>query len=57
MRLRCSEADIHRAQIAATIEASYPSLGKQNAAGLLFYKSGEEKELVEFTTRVSDTTF
>ncbi|KAI9638366.1 26S proteasome non-ATPase regulatory subunit 8 [Dioszegia hungarica] len=39
-----------RAQIAATIEASYPSLGKQNASGLLFFKSGEEKDLIEFTS-------
>ncbi|CAD6572918.1 MAG: hypothetical protein TREMPRED_000689 [Tremellales sp. Tagirdzhanova-0007] len=37
-----------RAQIAATIEASYPTLALQSAANLLFFKSGENAQLVEF---------
>ncbi|ORY33767.1 SAC3/GANP/Nin1/mts3/eIF-3 p25 family-domain-containing protein [Naematelia encephala] len=37
-----------RAQIAATIEASYPSLALESAATLLFYKSGENAALVSF---------
>lgn len=48
------EADLtYRSQIAATIEASYPSLAKQNAASLLFFKGGEEKQLTEFASSVS----
>lgn len=39
-----------RAQIAATIEASYPSLALQNASTLLFYKGGETSQLIEFAT-------
>ena len=42
-----------RSQIAATVEASYPSLPLSNAATLLFYKSGETSQLVEFVSQVS----
>lgn len=34
------------------MEASYPSLAKQNAASLLFFKVGEEKQLNDFATSV-----
>ncbi|EKD02718.1 26S proteasome non-ATPase regulatory subunit 8 [Trichosporon asahii var. asahii CBS 8904] len=37
-----------REQIALTIETSYPSLPLQNAAQLLFFRSGETAQLVEF---------
>ncbi|TXT15701.1 hypothetical protein VHUM_00204 [Vanrija humicola] len=39
-----------REQIALTIETSYPSLPLQNAAALLFFKSGETSQLVKFAT-------
>jgi 26S proteasome regulatory subunit N12 len=42
-----------REQIALTIETSYPSLPLQNAAQLLFFKSGETTQLVKFATEVS----
>ncbi|ORX39816.1 SAC3/GANP/Nin1/mts3/eIF-3 p25 family-domain-containing protein [Kockovaella imperatae] len=40
-----------RSQIAATVETSYTSLPLSNAATLLFYKSGETSQLVEFATQ------
>lgn len=42
-----------REQIALTIETSYPSLALQNAAQLLFFKSGETSQLVAFAKEVS----
>lgn len=44
-----------REQIALTIETSYPSLPLQNAAQLLFFKSGETSQLVAFAKEVSQS--
>lgn len=41
-----------RNQIAATIEASYPSLKQQDAGPMLFFKTGETSALIDFAKKV-----
>lgn len=41
-----------RNQIAATIEASYPSLKQQDAGPMLFFKPGETSALIDFAKKV-----